>query len=303
MELENLYHEIINNLNDGVYFVDTERRITFWNSAAERITGYTSGEIIGRPCQDNILNHINNEGKELCLYGCPLHSTLIDGIVRNADVLLRHKDGHRIPVSVSIFPISSGGNVVGAVEIFTKSSPAVYEGHVIETLHNMAHNDQLTGLPNRRKLEIYLDYRLRELKHFGSGFCVVFLDLDDFSVLNNTYGHSAGDEMLSNIARSIRHSLRKSDMFGRWGGEEFVGIFESSSDPESENMAYRIRMLISNTVVKHGGASLSVTASVGVAIARPDDTIDSIIRRADTLMYTSKSRGKNCVTTDGNYAG
>ena len=75
-EMDELYLTIINNLNDGVYFVDLDRRILFWNKAAERITGYSADEIMGRPCQDNILNHIDEDGRPLCVIGCPLFAAM-----------------------------------------------------------------------------------------------------------------------------------------------------------------------------------------------------------------------------------
>lgn len=298
MKNEQLYLEIINNLCDGVYFVDIERRITFWNKAAEEITGYKKEEILGKCCQENLLNHIDKDGRPLCLLGCPLYASIIDGHQRKADVFLRHKDGHRIPILVNIFPMIEDNETVGAIEIFTTSSPTVYDDDLIERLSNMAMNDQMTGLANRKKIESYLEYKLREYKRFQNEFCLVFLDIDDFSSFNNTYGHEAGDAVLKSVAKSIKRSMRKSDIFGRWGGEEFVGVFEIKKDYEATLVAEKLRVLIEGSEVLHNGESLSVTASLGVTRVRDGDTIDSIIKRADSLMYQSKHKKKNCVTSD-----
>lgn len=298
MKPEKLYLEIINNLCDGVYFVDMERRITFWNKAAEDITGYNEEEIVGKCCQNNILNHIDKEGRALCITGCPLYATIIDGKQRKDEVFLRHKEGHRIPIMVNIFPIMENNEVIGAIEIFTPNSPTVYDDNLIEKLSNLAMNDQLTGLANRRKLESYLEYRFHELRRFQSKFCVVFLDIDNFGKFNNTYGHELGDEVLKAVAKSNKRSLRKNDMFGRWGGEEFVGVFEIKNNYEATLVAEKIRVLIERTEIPYNGESLSVTASLGVTVARDDDTIDSVIKRADELMYQSKQKNKNCVSSD-----
>lgn len=118
MEMEKLYLNIINNLNDGVYFVDNERKIQFWNKGAEMITGYTSEEIIGKPCAETKLSHIDEHGRPLCIVGCPLFATIIDGVQRIENVFVRHKEGHRIPITVNITPIYENGEIVGAIEVF-----------------------------------------------------------------------------------------------------------------------------------------------------------------------------------------
>lgn len=298
MENEKLYLEIINNLCDGVYFVDTERRITFWNKAAEEITGYKKEEIVGKCCQSNLLNHIDKDGRPLCLLGCPLYATIIDGRQRKDEVFLRHKEGHRIPILVNIFPIIEDGNTNGAIEIFTPKSPIVYEDDLIERLSNLAMNDQLTGLANRRKIESYLEYNLHEMKRFHNKFCVAFLDIDYLDKFNTTYGRETGDAVLVSISKSIMHIVRNGDLFGRWGGEEFIGIFEIKNDYEATLMAEKMRILVSKSEIPHEGKTLSVTASLGVTVARDDDTVESLIKRVDSLTNQSKQKNGNCIATD-----
>ena len=297
MKPENLYLSIINNLSDGVYFVDRERRITFWNKAAEEISGYTADEIVGRKCEDNLLNHIDAEGRPLCIVGCPLYASIIDGKQRKHEVFLRHKEGHRVPIFVNIFPMLEAGEIVGAIEIFTPNSPVVYKDDLIEQLSNMAMRDALTGLPNRRYLQSFLEYRISEYKRFGANFAVMFMDIDNFSDFNNKYGHDVGDAVLRNVAETIRKNTRKSDMFGRWGGEEFLGIYSIKAMYDAPITAEKVRMLVANTQID-AGEPLSVTVSVGITTVREDDTIESMVERADHLMYKSKTMGKNCVSAD-----
>jgi diguanylate cyclase (GGDEF)-like protein/PAS domain S-box-containing protein len=298
MTNEAMYLEVINNLCDGVYYVDMERRITFWNSAAEKISGYTSEEIVGRFCHENLLSHIDKDGKALCLLGCPLYATLIDGKQRNHEVFLRHKAGHRLPVLVNIFPMKEKDEITGAIEIFTRNSPIVYDDHLIEDLSNLAMHDPLTGLSNRRKTENYLEFKFTELKRFHHKFCVTFLDIDNFSKFNNTCGHDVGDEVLKLVSKSMSRAARRSDLIGRWGGEEFICVSEIREDFETLIIAEKIRMLIANSLLEHNGEQLSVTASLGTTIARDNDTVESIVHRADELMYKSKVKGKNCITSD-----
>ena len=297
MDLESIYAAIISNMQDGAYFVDQNRRILFWNAAAERITGYSKDEIIGKDCPSSNLNHIDEDGRPLCQVGCPLFATNIDGKQRQERVFVRHKDGHRIPIRVNIFPIRQGDEILGSIELFTQDSPAKYDDGLITKLSGMAMHDELTGLPNRRYLESFLNYKLSQFKHFGQSFALVFGDIDNFSVFNNNYGHEAGDAVLQNIATTLKKNLKKDDLFGRWGGEEFIGIYTIGNDYEGTIIADKLRSLIEQTEINHGDEKLHVTLSLGVTVPKIEDTAESIVARADALMYESKTKGKNRVTS------
>lgn len=293
---EEFYLKILNQLPDGIYFVNSERMIMFWNKGAEEITGYSAEEIVGKSCQTSGLNHIDKDGNHLCLLGCPLFATIRDGRQRQHKVLVRHKEGYRIPLHVNIFPISQAGTIIGAVEVFTKDSPKVYDDSLVQQLTDVATHDELTKLPNRRYVESFLAHRLDEFNRFGHTFCVLFADIDDFSEINNAYGHDAGDIVLKNVAESFNQNLRCSDIIGRWGGEEFVGIYSASGNSESRAIGERFLSLVRNTEAVHEGRSISVTISVGVTMIQPDDTMKSVLNRADQLMYESKKNGKNQAT-------
>jgi len=113
--------QILQCLYEGVYFVDERRTITFWNLAAETITGFKAEEIVGSRCMDNLLNHVDEKGNRLCLGGCPLSHALEDGKVREETLYLHHKDGHRVAVETRVVPLKdSEGRVMGAAEIFVE---------------------------------------------------------------------------------------------------------------------------------------------------------------------------------------
>ena len=296
MEKEELYLRIVNHLQDGVYVVDTDRKILFWNKAAEEITGYRAEEIVGKCCAESKLDHIDENGIPLCCTCCPLFATLVDGEQRQERVFVRHKEGYRIPVRVNIFPIQSDGVITGAVEIFTRDSPTVYEGNLIEQLSDIAMHDNLTQLPNRRYLESFLHYKLSEFQKFGRLFAVLFADIDNFSHFNNTYGHDLGDRVLINIASSIEQNVRRDDLIGRWGGEEFVGIYTIGEPDAIVSVGEKFRQAILHTEVSCGESALNVSMSIGVTAVRKGDTAESILERADRLMYQSKHHGKDKVT-------
>jgi len=293
--VEEMYLTIINHIHDGVYYVDRDRKILFWNKAAERITGYSVEEIVGVRCPETHLDHIDEEGRPMCEIGCPLFAAIGDGEERQAHVLVRHKEGYRIPILVNVYPVKKDGEIVGALDIFTLESPTVYEDTVVEHLSGIAMHDPITGLPNRRYLESFLTYKYDEYKRFGRLFAVLFGDIDNFRNFNNNFGHELGDQVLRNIAASIQKNMRRDDLVGRWGGEEFVGIYSVSSPDDIHIIGNKFWKLIQSTEVSHEEEFLNVSMSVGITTIQQEDTVDSILSRADRLMYQAKKAGKDQV--------
>lgn len=119
------YLSILENLNDGVYYVDNDRKITYWNKSAERITGYTAEEVVGSFCYDNILQHIDEKGTQLCKNGCPLSLTISDGNIRDINVCLHHKDGYRVPIYVRSIPHTDCVKTTSYYQLSRYSSPQV----------------------------------------------------------------------------------------------------------------------------------------------------------------------------------
>lgn len=298
MNIESQYLAVLNNLSDGVYFVNKDRKIEYWSKSAEEISGYTANEMTGCCCQNTGLNHIDESGMPLCTSDCPLNKTIKDGEQRKATVYLRHKAGYRVPVNVNIFPLYENNEIIGACEVFTKLSSVTYEDDLITKLSNASMYDQLTGLANRLYTNNFFEYKYNEYKKFNRLFAVLFLDIDNFSSFNNTYGHDMGDAVLRNIAKALKNNMRSSDFIGRWGGEEFLGIYNVDTTEKAKKLAEGVRAVIENTSITCGDNSVNVTASIGITVIKPDDTVDSLIKRADTLMYHSKHSGKNKVTAD-----
>lgn len=288
--------EILNDLREGMYFVDKDRGITFWNKGAEQITGFTAAEMIGRYCYDNLLQHMDAEGHLLCINGCPLHETIRDGLPRNAQVYLHHKDGHRVRVEIQIKPLWYNGEIIGAAEVFSSAAYSDTPELDVKDLEYLALFDQLTELPNRRYIDTFLENQLRDFEVLGIPFGLMMMDLDRFKRVNDEYGHSAGDEVLKMVSKSFQSALRKNDFVGRWGGEEFVAILRGTSGLELRKLADKIRLVTQRSELTQGGAALSVTVSIGLTMVRDGDNATTLIRRADEALYQSKNEGRNRVT-------
>ena len=288
---KDFYKSILDNLSDGVYFVDRERRISYWNKGAERITGHRSGEVVGSFCGDNILNYVDGQGVELCRELCPLARAMLEGTNQEAEVYLKHKDGHRVLVSVRGAPLrDSKGEIIGAVEIFSDISAKDELTQRLEELRKIALLDPLTGTGNRRLVEIGLNSRLDELRRYSWKFGLFFIDIDHFKEVNDLYGHEVGDLVLKMVAGTFIKNARSFDLVGRWGGEEFVAVIVNVTREKLFHVAQRYRVLVGESSLAVGKDRVNVTISIGATLARPDDSSETLVKIADQLMYQKTFR-------------
>lgn len=291
------YERIVENLHDGVYLVTREKVIIYWNKAAESISGYSASEVIGKSCADNILTHVDEEGHCLCLGMCPLAATIADGKPRENKIYIHHKKGHRIPVSVRTnILIDSSGAIIGGIELFSDISNLAATEMRIKELEKLAFLDHLTQLANRSYIEREILSRFEEKKRISISFGIFLIDIDHFKKINDSYGHSVGDEVLKLVANTFMANTRPFDLYGRWGGDEFVGIIRYINRNGLEVLGNRICTLIENSYIIHEDKKLNVTISIGATLFNADDSTDSLIKRADILLYKSKEVGRNCIT-------
>jgi diguanylate cyclase (GGDEF)-like protein/PAS domain S-box-containing protein len=277
--------------------MDRERRILYWNKGAERITGFSVDEVVGTCCWDNVLMHTDREGNQLCRGLCPAEKCMRDREPGEADVFLRHKQGHRVPVKVKISPMrNEAGEEIGAVEVFSDNSERLASLQLIDELREKVYEDPLTTLANRRFMERTISSRLDEMERFSWTFGLIFIDIDHFKEVNDTYGHDVGDEVLKMVARTLAYCSRSFDTVARWGGEEFIAAVMNVDEESLLRIAERYRAVVGSSHIRVGDTVLRVTISLGATLATGDDTLESVVRRADGLMYRSKQAGRNCVT-------
>jgi diguanylate cyclase (GGDEF)-like protein/PAS domain S-box-containing protein len=286
--------KLLDCLYDGVYFVDADRTITYWNQAAERLTGYAAEEAVGRHCFDNFLMHVDDRGSPLCLTGCPLSLTVSDGELREAHVFLRHKQGHRVSVCVRVSPIrDERGSIRGAVEIFSDSTAMRKLEERACEFEALAYSDALTGAANRRYIDLKVQQAIQEVDLFDRPYGLILIDIDHFKAVNDTYGHAGGDAVLRAICEALSHCLRPNDVLGRWGGDEFV-ILARDVTPESlEYLAHRCRKLIAGTAVQIKHEQVSVNASAAPILLEKSESSEAAFIRADRLLYVNKNVGRS----------
>jgi diguanylate cyclase (GGDEF)-like protein len=162
----------------------------------------------------------------------------------------------------------------------------------------MAMTDALTGIANRRHIEELARQALAHAAAHGEPLCVLVLDVDHFKTVNDAFGHAVGDQVLVRVAQACRQTLRRFDMLGRMGGEEFLIVLPDTSPEVALQIAERLRRKVESLPLGNLAPGLQVTASVGAAMADHEaDDLSELIRRADTAMYRAKDAGRNRVAS------
>jgi diguanylate cyclase (GGDEF)-like protein/PAS domain S-box-containing protein len=293
------YQAILDQTYDGVYFVDNDRRITYWNKGAENISGYQPKDVLNFRCSDGLLCHIDAEGRGMCGPLCPLSRAVNNGqATGQTRVYLKHKDGRRVPVDVVSSPINDpAGRRLGAAQIFRDASIYEEEAKASELLSKLAAMDPLTELLNRRKIEMELDLELKKSRRLGLPLSLIFCDLDYFKNINDQYGHPVGDEVLKGVSRHLQAGIREYDRAARYGGEEFLIMLPQTKAEIAVEIAERLRLSIERWRLIHREKlwPFKVTISLGVAELNRDESMVSLIDRADKALYRAKQGGRNAV--------
>ena len=300
MEKPELFETICDHLSDGVCFVDTERRVNYWNKSAERLTGYRERDIVGTLCDESVLDCVDDEGEAMCSDDCPILKALTKGRKAEAEVFVRHKKGYRVPVLMRAAPVRDGEkNVIGAVQVISDNSASVARHERVRDLERMAMIDELSGLPSRTCLEQTLETRLGELERYGRVFGVILMDVDHLGEVNRVHGREAGDDLLRLIGQTLLYNTRPFDTVGRWEGGTFLGVIAASERKDLTRVAHRFQMLVGTSKLPHKGGGIRVSVSIGATLAKWGDSADDVVRVAEGMLQQSKRSGRNRVSVGG----
>jgi len=259
---------------------DADGVIVYTSKAFCEMTGYTQEELIGK--KHTILRHpdMSNE-----IYA-ELWTTITQGKPWHGRIKNRTKYNESYWVDAYIEPIFDNGIIIGYQAIRQN----ITEEALFETLAKI---DMLTGLYNRKTIGEFAQLFIDEAHRYQTPFSAIMVDLDDFKQINDTYGHPTGDEVLKKISTIFQNLLRSSDRVGRWGGEEFFILLPQTTYLQAKELAERLCVEFSSHMFEGIGYK---TASFGVALLESEDTLESLIEKADKALYTAKRLGKNQIS-------
>ena len=299
--LSNFSNSVFENAPFSIIETDLDGVIQAMNAAAERLTGYQRGELVGsvsiatlhdpRELSRRFEDGADEDAAELEGFAM-LTAKASLGEVDEREWTYMRRDGSTLPVNLAETAVRDGsGAVAGYIAIASDISE---RKQMMTYLSHMASHDQLTGLPGRTLLRERVAEAIEKAMLHGRKVAVFVLDLDHFKRMNDSLGHRSGDEVLVGMAERLRQALRRSDTLGRLGGDEFVVIMPHiASVADVERCAKRLVDRVSNTALV-GDLEVNLTASAGVCIY-PDfaGDVDSLLERADAAMYAAKENGRN----------
>jgi diguanylate cyclase (GGDEF)-like protein/PAS domain S-box-containing protein len=288
---------LLNQIQEGVYCLDRDRRIVLWNKGAEATTGIERSEVLGKQCPEDVVLLVDHEGNSIGPEKCPIVATLKDGTIRSAELYIRHKDGYRLPVFLRVIPIfKEDGEIIGTAEIFTDTSPKVTIPLNVNELERMALIDTETGITNRKYLEMHLAARLDEFQKYNLPFGLIYADVDHYNKILERYGRFNAAKVLRMIARTVHKNIRYFDIVGRWNTEEFLIVLLNLDETRLDIVANKLRLLVAESYISVETGVLSATISMGACLVQRYDTVESLVKRAEQLMMHSKWRGRNKVS-------
>ena len=280
------FHSAFNQAAVGMALVDTSGEILQANHAASSLLGFTEHELKGRTLSS--LSYPSHVGLEQPLL------TAIDSDERPAaslEKLFVHRNGDSLWVQMSVSAVRTARRepsyYIVQLQDVTDRKRAEAE------LEYLAHFDTLTGLRNRASFQLQLQASVDAAQRHASESAVMFIDLDGFKHVNDSLGHSAGDELLKMVASRLTSAVRASDVVGRLGGDEFVVLADGAAASKATRLALKILDVLSQPY-RLGDRDIGVTASVGISVCPRDGlTADALLRNADTAMFHAKELGRN----------
>ena len=278
--------KIFDNMPEGVVVTDTSATILSVNSAFEEATGYSQEETVNQHISMLKSGHHDQQ------FYVDMWEKLLSEGQWQGEIWNRHKDGEIYPEWLTIRALKNErGETTHYAGIFSDINT---QHHVQQRLQRLAYYDTLTGLPNRAHFYDQVEQQLARAQTAGSLFGIMFLDFDRFKNINDTLGHSVGDEVLKTIGQRLKQSVRDSDIVARLGGDEFVVLLPELQEPRHAVMVAEKLMASFVDPVTVQGKDLFVTASVGISIYPFDgDDGETLLKNADTAMYHSKELGRN----------
>jgi diguanylate cyclase (GGDEF)-like protein/PAS domain S-box-containing protein len=293
---ERFLNMIFNSIRDPFCIFDSEFRIIRANTAYGDLKGKAVSDLIARKCYEVL------EGQDHACAQCVVEKSLHSGdpCAKEKEIIL--EDGSAVWMEIYTYPIlDEEGRVTHIIE-YTRDATARKKSEtekiqLIAKLEHLSRTDGLTGLMNRRALTDSLVYELDRAKRYKTDLSIVLCDVDNFKDINDNFGHAAGDRALQALSGTFMTLLRKTDLAGRYGGDEFMIVLPATSLKGAERLADKLLAIVRNTDVPvRVDQTAHLSLSIGVTgLQQSDQDIEALIKRADEAMYAAKQAGRNRV--------
>jgi PAS domain S-box-containing protein/diguanylate cyclase (GGDEF)-like protein len=292
-----IFKAALDNLPVGVYMVDTNLKIVFWSRGAERISGYLTQDMLGRHCREKLLVDLDENNPVACGEACQLTDSMRNGQAYEADVLLRHRAGHRIPVHVRAAPLRDcHDKIVGATECFEENRFTAARDRRGKGAESPIGTDAVTGLLNSAATHLRLQESMAGFNERQLHFCILLAEVDGLSKFQQVHGKEAVEAACNVVGHTLSNALRPSDVVGCWDEHRFLAIVMNCERSMLKRVGERVRKMESYSEVEWWGDELPVSVSIGGTAAVLGDDADTVVKRAQAALRRSINEGGNRVS-------
>jgi diguanylate cyclase (GGDEF)-like protein/putative nucleotidyltransferase with HDIG domain/PAS domain S-box-containing protein len=290
---------LLDNMHDGVLFVDADCRIVLWNTGLERLTGVSSQAARGRMFLPSLLDMFNTEHVRIADDECPVARSIKTGVQSMGRVNIMGRQGHQVAVDLHTIPVRrSDGVMQGATVLVHDASSETTLEERCQALHLQVSKDPLTQVANRAEFDRMLVNFVAAHQELKLPCSLIMSDIDHFKHINDKFGHQAGDAAIITFAALLKSMCRSGDLVARYGGEEFAVLCADCNNASAAHKAEGIRQRLAELAHSYLGQK-SITASFGVTELQAGDTPATMLRRADRALLQAKDQGRNQVVQLG----
>ncbi|HVX60398.1 MAG TPA: diguanylate cyclase [Pirellulales bacterium] len=300
LSLQSMFQQkLLANMFDAVVFVDNGLRILHWNRGAERLTGVSEAGVYQRSWAPSLIGLADEQGEPIRDEDCPVTYAIRTGVQWLRRLYIRGRNGRVVAVDAHAIPVTAADGVSrGLALVLHDASPETSLEARCENLKEKAARDPLTQLANRAEFDRTHARLVTTHLESGAPYSLVITDIDRFKLINDTYGHQAGDEVIQSLAGLLKSGCGPGDLAARYGGEEFVLLCVDCDNGKALRRAEQLRAMLAE-LPQPSLNGKAATASFGVTELQPGDTPETMLRRADRALLMAKENGRNRVVQLG----
>src|SRR4051812_23364821 len=291
--------KLIDNMHDGVVFVDSQSTILLWNTGVERLTGVSGAAACGRTMLPNLMDMCNGREQRIANDDCPVAHAIATGVQWLGRVSVMGRQGRHVAADLHAIPVrSNDGAIHGATVLLHDVSSETSLEEKCQALHAQVAKDPMTQVANRAEFDRMLNNFVAAHQESNLPCSLIMSDLDHFKAINDNHGHQAGDTAIITFASLLKSMCRSGDLVARYGGEEFAILCADCTNAAAARKAESIRKALSE-VKQSSLSNQAITASFGVTELQTGDTPETMLRRADRALLQAKDQGRNQVVQLG----
>jgi PAS domain S-box-containing protein len=274
-----IFSEIVARIETGVYALNRERKVVYWNHGAEQITGYLRQEVLGREYRKDLVVENEEHCPLVCVHPCPLEGPPEADWPQRIMTYLRHKAGHVVPVLLWTLSLKdAAGQIVGSVKIFSEQLTALEPRHAGSSANSAENQDADTGLPDRATVEAFLRAQCEVANQTKApcGMIAIQVAFEDF---RQAHGQAAAGALMREVGCTLQEMIRGTDLVGRWCENYFVAVLPDCGAVVLERVAGRMKRISGRVAIPWTGDRLSTAVEVRTGLIAPGGSVDALLAR------------------------